>query len=168
MAGGAKEDRRNITRMFHTRENEYGGWSTTRGWWVRIYRTDWGEKRTVVSKFFSDAVHGGRRAALEKAIRYRNQQQRKVRPASKGGGDGPVPPGHGYVRRVERWQKVDWHPAWCAWIRLEGGRCASTTASIERWGVAEAKRRCEAFLAKHRRELRKRGVTVPRARGRAS
>jgi hypothetical protein len=166
---------RNITRVDHAQLNDYGGWSRTRGWWVRFQRNDErGQKKMVASKLFSDGVHGGKRKALEKAIRYRNQQERKVSPPSPRG-HGSVPPGYGYVRRTLRKQRVDWHPHWSAWIRLEARRCASTTWSVTLHGEREAKRRAEAFLERHRSELRRRlskrhftrAARGPRLKGRA-
>lgn len=159
-----KQDKRNITRIDHCHRNDYGGWSYTRGWWVRFQRLGRDGTKRVVSKLFSDGVHGGKRKALEQAVRWRNRMRKKLPPAQKLAGGARVPPGYGYVTRVERKQRSDWHPHWSAWIRLERGRCAATTASITRWGVVGARLRCEAFLARHRKALRARGVTLPRAR----
>lgn len=158
---------RNITRLDYYHRTDYGGWSHTLGWWVRLYRTDALGKKTCTSKVFSDGVHGGKRKALAKAIAWRDKAARRLPPPKKLQSAPSLRPGDGHVRRTMRWRRNDWWPVWEGWVRLEGRRCAMTNWSIERWGSAEAKRRCEAWLAGHRRRLRPRKVTRRKARGRA-
>lgn len=50
-----------ITRLDYAR---------TRGWWVRLYKAG----QLVASKLFSDGKHGGRRAALQAAQKWRDAQ----------------------------------------------------------------------------------------------
>ena len=130
---------KNITRF------DYG---KTHGWWVRFQRsTEAGTKR-VVSKMFSDAVHGGKAKALRAAIAWRNQTAATIRPARRT----RIRTGSGYVKRVLIARRVGIAPVYMAWIRLPNGRAASTSFSIEKWGAQEAKRRCQLYLARKRRE----------------
>lgn len=133
----------NITRM---------GYARNHGWWVRFYRGRAGEQRCI-SKSFSDAAHGGKRKALQEARRWRDQMAPKVpgKPRRQN-----APPGYGYVRRAETMQRADRWPRFVAWIRLDRGRCASTSYSVTRWGELGAKQKCEAWLDRKRRELRNR------------
>ena len=133
----------NITRM------DYG---RTRAWWVRFYRGPAGGQRCT-SKLFSDAVHGGKRKALAQARAWRDLTAGTVPAKLRRRGEAP---GYGYVRRAELLRRVERCPAFVAWILLEGGRVASTNYSVTRWGELGAKRKCERWLAGHRRELRKR------------
>lgn len=129
---------KNITRF------DYG---KTHGWWVRFQRsTESGTKR-VVSKMFSDAVHGGKMRALRAAIAWRDQTAATIRPARR-----RTALGIGYVKRVEIARRVGASPVYLAWIRMPDGRAASTSFSIDKWGAREAKRRCQLYLARKRRE----------------
>lgn len=139
---------RNITRL------DYG---STHAWWVRFTRGSRGDGQTVVSRMFSDGVYGGNRKALGAAKKWRDRMSRKVPPPVKGGTPAPVPPGYGYVRRTTIQRRVGTSDVWLAWIRLEDGRCASSTSSIERWGNAAARRRAEAYLARKRKQLGRAG-----------
>jgi hypothetical protein len=134
----AMKREKNITRF------DYG---KTHGWWVRFQRsTDAGIKR-VVSKMFSDAVHGGKTKALKAAVAWRNQTAATIRPARR-----RTPRASGYVKRVELTRRVGVSPVYLAWIRMPDGRAASTSFSIEKWGERGAKRRCQLYLARKRRE----------------
>jgi hypothetical protein len=62
----ARVSLRNITRFDYAK---------THGWWVRMRRG-----KRVVSHFFSDGVHGGKRKARDMAIAYRDQSLRKLGP----------------------------------------------------------------------------------------
>jgi hypothetical protein len=139
--------RRNISRL------DYG---RTAAWWVRFTRLDSAGAKRVVSKMFSDGVHGGKRKALVAATQWRDRMARKLRPPARGGGHEPVPPGYGYVKRIEVKRRVDWHPVYVAWVRVDGGRNRQTTCSVRLWGEMGAKRRCQRWLVKQRRELRAR------------
>lgn len=131
---------KNITRFDYAK---------THGWWVRFQRsTDSGAKR-VTSKMFSDAVHGGKRKALRAAIAWRDLTASTLRPARR-----RTTRSAGYVKRVELARRAGVSPVYLAWIRLPDGRAASTSFSIAKWGVREAKRRCEAYLARKRRQAR--------------
>jgi hypothetical protein len=135
---------KNITRF------DYG---KTHGWWVRFQRsTEAGTKR-VVSKMFSDAVHGGKAKARRAAIAWRDRTAATIAP-SRRSQRGRT--GYGYVKRVELARRVGVWPVYLAWLRLPDGRVASTTYSIQKWGVREAKRLSELYLARKLREVRKR------------
>lgn len=60
---------RNVTRF------DYGN---SHGWWVRIRRGD-----RAVSQFFSDGIHGSKRAALAAALAYRDKQLRRLGPIAR-------------------------------------------------------------------------------------
>ena len=49
----------------------------THGWFVRVYRDG-----KVHSKMFSDGVHGGREKALEIALKYKEEYERKHPPSA--------------------------------------------------------------------------------------
>lgn len=135
----------NISRL------DYG---RTHGWWVRFQRGEREGKRRVIQKSFSDRLYGGKRKALAAAIAWRDRAApglpAKLRQRER------VPPGYGYVKRTEVLRRVERHPVYVGWIRLDGGRCSSTTWSVTRWGELGAKQKCQRWLARHRRELRKR------------
>lgn len=138
-----KGDLRNITRLDYER---------ARGWWVRIYRTEDGQTRCI-SRGFSDGVHGGKNKALAAARKWRDAKLATVRPVIKGGRRG-TPVGYGYVRRTDVSRRKTVAPVFIAWLKTDGGP-KSTTRSIDVWGVAGAKRECEKWLARERRELRR-------------
>jgi hypothetical protein len=129
---------KNITRF------DYG---RTHGWWVRFQRNTASGNR-VVSKMFSDSVHGGKAKARRAAIAWRDRTARAIQPAR----PSRTELGAGYVKRAERARRVGSWPVYIAWIRMPDGRAASTSFSIARWGAREAKRRCELYLARKRRE----------------
>ena len=132
---------KNITRF------QYGN---TRGWWVRFQRsTESGTKR-VISKMFSDTVHGGKVKALKAAIAWRDRTVATIPPPRRS----RAILGSGYVKRVELARRLGASPMYLAWIRMPNGRAASTTFSINKWGAREAKRRCELYLARKRRAFR--------------
>lgn len=140
-----------ITRMHYRNQ---------KSWWVRLQRFDERGKRITHSKNFADLKLGGTAAALALAKRWRNTMLRKL-PAKKLGA-GAVEPGHGYVRRIVRTQRrATKITCWIAWLRVEGRRNKSATRSIALWGDAEARRQCELWLARERRELRKRQRGAP-------
>jgi len=140
----------NITRMDYDR-------SRTCAWWVRIYRLDATGAKRCHSKLFSDGVWGGRRKALLAAKLWREKALKRLPPKQRGvRGGRTVPVGYGYVKRQLMWRRVDWHPVYLGWIRTEDCGCASTSWSITRWGERGAKKRCESWLARQRRELRQR------------
>jgi len=141
---------KNITRF------DYG---KTHGWWVRFQRsTESGTKR-VVSKMFSDAVHGGKRKALRAAVEWRDQTAATIKPARR-----RTTRVSGYVKRVEITRRVGVSPVYLAWIRMPNGQAASTSFSIEKWGAQEAKRRCQLYLARKRREAKQSGQPEAGAR----
>jgi hypothetical protein len=131
-----KGPNRNITRLDYER---------TRGFWVRFE----GAHRT--SRLFSDGVHGGKTKALAEARRFRDNWEqthdlaRRISPQSL--------PGPGRVVRRQIFQRKSWSWVWEAYIRLERGKGhAVTRYSIAKWGSAEAKRLCEAWLKKKQKE----------------
>lgn len=133
---------RNITRMEYER---------TRGWWVRFQRNDprTGAK-AVTSRLFSDATYGGKRKALAAAMKWRDRTAKKVPPSRRSIHQGKRIV-YGYVRRCLLKRRVGWSDVWTGWMRLADGRAAMTSASIERWGKAEALRRVEAWMRRKRR-----------------
>lgn len=133
----------NITRMDYER---------THGYWVRIYRTEYDGTKRCYSKYFSDGTNGGKRKALVAARKWRDAQSKKLRPRERGGGTVPV--GHGYVRRTEVLRRAEYSHVFVAWLRIEDGRCKSTSRSITVWGKTGAKRECEKWLKEQRKELR--------------
>jgi hypothetical protein len=128
---------KNITRF------DYG---RTHAWWVRFQRSTGGTR--VVSKMFSDAVHGGKAKALRAAIAWRDRTAATIQPARRR----RTKAGVGYVKRAELARRVGTWPVYIAWIRMPDGRAASTSFSVARWGEREAKRRCQLYLARKRRE----------------
>jgi hypothetical protein len=142
----------NITRM------DYG---RTHGWWVRFQRGT-GKERVVYSKQFSDGVCGGKRAALKKAIAWRNRTARLVPGNAR---RLHVMAGYGYVKRQELWRRAEYHPVWLAWLRVKGGRCLQTSRSVRLWGERGAKRGCEQWLKEQRSRL---GLRASGARRRAA
>jgi len=136
---------KNITRF---------DYRNTHGWWVRFQRSTEGGEKRVTSKLFSDAICGGKRKALAAAILWRDRMVKRVPPPRRSPNSERVPPGYGYIKRVSLARRVGVSPVYLAWIRLHDGRAASTTYSIKKWGVKEAKRLSELYLARKRRELR--------------
>lgn len=60
------------------------------------------------------------------------------------------------MRRKWHWQRKSWSLVWEAYIKVTPERGhAATRYSIEKWGSAEAKRRCEAWLERKRKEQAK-------------
>lgn len=135
----------NITRFDYER---------TRGWWVRFSRKDnFGVKR-VTSKLFSDATYGTTAKALKAAKAWRDRMKGKV-PARRPSTARPTSVGYGYVYRGVVQRRGSESDVWIAWMKLADGRVAQTSASIEKWGDSEAKRRCVAWIAEHRQALPK-------------
>ena len=127
-------DRRYICRHEH---------QTTRGWIARPPNSP--------SKLFSFAVHGGVRAALAAARAWRDDVLAgKVRQRRRGARK-RARPGYGYVKRA----LVKGTDVFVAWLVVDvRGRTASTTASVAAHGVAGARKACEAYLRRKRREYR--------------
>ena len=136
---------KNITRF------DYG---KTHGWWVRFQRSSESGAKRVLSKLFSDAVHGGKIKALRAAVAWRDQMVLTVRPPRRARAATGAPTG--YVKRAQIMRRTGASRVYVAWIRMPNGRAASTSFSIEKWGVQEAKRRCERYLARKRREAAQR------------
>ncbi len=130
---------KNITRFDYRK---------THGYWVRF------EGAAPITKLFSDGVYGGKRHALKAAQAFRDEwvathdlTRRRARRA---------PPGPGTLRRKWHWQRKSWSLVWEAYIKVTPERGhAATRYSIEKWGSAEAKRRCEAWLERKRKEQAK-------------
>jgi hypothetical protein len=135
---------KNITRF------DYGN---THGWWVRFQRSTEGGTKRVVSKMFSDAVHGGKLKARRAAVAWRDRTAATLSPARRS--QAKLGAQTGYVKRVDLARRRSVWPVYLAWIRMPDGRAASTTFSIEKWGTQEAKRRCQLYLARKRREAAK-------------
>lgn len=130
-----KRKLRNIVRMDYKRSH---------GWWVRFeYRAH------PISKMFSDSRYGGRRAAREAAIKYRDAAlillpERDRRHQA---------PGNGRIWRETRSYVLAsgerrTYEAWTGWCRVAPNRSASSNASIDKWGVRRAKAMVEAWLAR--------------------
>lgn len=118
-------------------------------WWAHMQRIVNGERAYVFSKRFYDHEWGGRKAALEAALSYRDDHVAQAPASSRG-----VLPGHGYVRRT----KVQGRPVWEGWVKLEGGRHLRTKWFIDVWGAKAAKLGCTAWLARHRLEIDERAA----------
>jgi hypothetical protein len=130
---------KNITRFDYRK---------THGYWVRF------EGAAPITKLFSDGVYGGKRNALKAAQEFRDEwvathdlTRRRARRA---------PPGPGTLRRKWHWQRKSWSLVWEAYIKVTPERGhAATRYSIDKWGSAEAKRRCESWLERKRKEQAK-------------
>jgi hypothetical protein len=130
---------KNITRFDYRK---------THGYWVRF------EGAAPITKLFSDGVYGGKRNALKAAQEFRDEwvathdlTRRRARRA---------PPGPGTLRRKWHWQRKSWSLVWEAYIKVTPERGhAATRYSIDKWGSAEAKRRCELWLERKRKEQAK-------------
>ncbi len=129
----------------------------THGWYVRVYFN-----RTMHSKFFSDSLYGDSEAALEEAIRYRDEVERKVgKPrtdrhvvtASPRNQSGVI----GVQRKIKRSRsrhgkmtecevyEVTWNP--------EPNVIRRTSVSIDRYGEEEAFRRACTIRREKEREM---------------
>lgn len=110
------------------------------GWWVRIQRRlTRGSKPLVISEFFSDDKNGGAEQGLVKAQAFRDgaittapavRQQKHVPDGTRRG--------YGYTRvegGVAR-----------GWFRDDRGKIHRFTASVSRWGLAEAEKRVREWL----------------------
>jgi hypothetical protein len=120
------------------------------GWWVRFER-----KNGNISKFFSDSVHGGRRTAYKEAVEFRNHIRKTLPKYSR-----VYSPGPGRIKReIRSYITLSGHrayyDAWVAWIRVSPGRGASTNASIDKWGVREAKKMVLRWLEKKQAEQKR-------------
>ena len=136
----------NITRLDYPR---------SKGWWVRFQI---GNKSKVLSKLFSDGPHGGKRKALTAAKIWADEMRPTVayrRPPRQSAGPGP---GRIVERRyfyADRSGDIVAYRAVMAWILVAPGKLAATRWSIDKWGRAEARKRCEEWLARKRREQRR-------------
>lgn len=127
--------------------------SKTHGWYVRVYY-----KGVMNSKFFSDSRYGSSEQALEEAIQYRDELEKRI---GKPRTDRPVvrvsPRNQTGVVGVRRRRKapgkkgknhydvyeVTWSP--------EPGKMKRTSVSIAKYGEEEAfKRACEIRKRKER------------------
>ena len=123
--------RTNLTRMDH---------EGCKGWWVRIQR---GDKQ--VSKLFSDGVYGGNKRAEAAAIKFRDEQLKKLPKRIYKGSSGPRKSAAGYYLRT-RLRRGKEEKAWVA-IWTEDGRQMEKSFSINQHGHASAKK-----LAKEHRQ----------------
>jgi hypothetical protein len=129
----------------------------THGWYVRVYFN-----RTMHSKFFSDSVYGGSDEALQEAIQYRNELERKIgkprtdrhvvtaSPRNQSGVIGVQrkvkrsKTRHGKVSESEVYE-VTWNP--------EPNVIRRTSVSIDRYGEEEAFRRACKIRQEKEREM---------------
>ncbi|MEY4545375.1 MAG: hypothetical protein RL685_1570 [Pseudomonadota bacterium] len=135
----------NISRLDYER---------THAWWVRFQRGS-GTERRVVSKMFSDALHGGKRKALLAAQLWRDRMAPKV-PRSQRRSELTVPPGYGYVKRRELLRRSSRQACYVAWLRVEDGCAKSTSRSVRVYGERGAKADAELWLLGEQRALRAR------------
>lgn len=140
-------------------------YSKGRGYSVRFSRTNETGARQETNRYFSDRLHGGSRAALAAAIRWRNETARKLPPPSRGGILGsPRPPGYSYIKSMHishsaRGVRRE-YLAYVGFLRIENRRHLSTRWSIEKWGKTIARRRCKEWLAKKKLALELRLMTA--------
>lgn len=158
----ASSGHKNISRIDHAKKY-------THGWYVRI--TFGG---TQHAKFFGDEAHGGRERALEKAVRFRNNLERKLgKPRTDrlviANGTRSTTGIIGVHRRLKSGRtrtgkrtysdvfEVTWSP--------KPGVVARTTISIEKYGEREAFRRACGLRRKKEREMYGSPVTLNWASG---
>lgn len=110
------------------------------GWRVKIER-----KTFFFLRAFMDRDLGGRWRALEAAKLARDAAAARMPPSERA----PALPGHGYVRKTRKAGRL----AYEGFVWLGRGRHARTQNLIDVWGPRVAKRRCEDWLARHRRAL---------------
>lgn len=129
----------------------------THGWYVRVYFN-----RTMHSKFFSDSIYGGSDEALQEAIRYRNELEKKIgkprtdrhvvtsSPRNQSGVIGVQrkikrsKTRHGKISESEVYE-VTWNP--------EPNVIRRTSVSIDRYGEDEAFRRACQIRRDKEREM---------------
>lgn len=133
--------------MKHIIRFDYG---RSHAWWVRVERPGF-----VKRKLFSDSTFGGKKRALLAAQKYRDSlmkfaPQRRKREFELDPGTCKRTLRAVYTQKYKPYA-VD---SWVAWIRIAPGRLASTNWSIEKWGVAEAKRRTLQWLESARKQQR--------------
>ncbi|MEZ6091564.1 MAG: AP2 domain-containing protein [Pirellulaceae bacterium] len=121
--------RTNLTRMDH---------EGCRGWWVRIQR---GDKH--VSKLFSDGKYGSNRKAELAAIKFRDEELKKLPEREFKGSKGPRRNATGYYLRTRVRRGRDEH-AWVA-IWTENGRQMEKSFSVNQHGNAGAKKLAKAY-----------------------
>lgn len=134
---------RNILRADYAR---------TRGFIVRIYRTERGKKQ-LTAKFFADSRYGSRAAAYLAALEWRDAQLKRLRSPIKGGAS-RTEIGHSYVKkRLYKTPDGKSYMAWHGFIKTGARSHRLTKWSVPKWGDVEAKRRCHAWLARQQKEL---------------
>ena len=121
--------RTNLTRMDH---------EGCRGWWVRIQR---GDKH--VSKLFSDGKYGSNRKAELAAIKFRDEELKKLPKRVFKGSKGPRRTATGYYLRTRVRRGHD-ERAWVA-IWTENGRQMEKSFSVNQHGNAGAKKLAKAY-----------------------
>ena len=130
---------KNITRF------DYGN---THGWWVRLRR-----QSASYSKLFSDAPHGGKSAALEAALAWRNEMLRKhsvVPVVSAERSDKQIKTGVTglYLAWPER--ATGSMPVVGISVIDQEGRHVARSYSIRKWGLRKALWKACLILAKSR------------------
>jgi hypothetical protein len=135
---------RGITRYEHRR---------TRGFLVRIYRSELGDK--PLRKLFSDGVYGGKALALGAACSWQRAQHDAWPPAPR---DKKRTPGYGYIQRAIRSYRtasgeLRQYEALVAYFWDAEGQLGSTSWSIDTHGEEVARELCEDWLAESRRLL---------------
>lgn len=116
----------------------------SRGWWVRVERV--GFRR---ARFFSDRRCGGRLAALDAAVLFRDAAEAEA-PAKR---PKPAPPhkpkGRIYLARktylLVRGKRV-FYDAWIAYYLPPNGRRSETSYSCAKWGSKLARAKAESWL----------------------
>lgn len=136
---------RGITR------HEYG---RSRGWLVRVYRTEQGEQKCS-RRLFSDGVYGSELEALGAAIAWHAEQQELVpqRERKRTGG-------YGYVQRGVRSYRTPTgelrsYDAFVANVWDDAGRLNSTSYGIDAHGAERAEALCHHWLERERAALRR-------------
>jgi hypothetical protein len=124
----------------------------TRGWWVRVTRLLGGYRRT---RLFSDGRYGGRQAALEAALLFRDAALAEAPPPMlKPGRPRRSPAGRIYRGRktvVRRGKRV-FYDVWNAYYFPPGAQHHKTTSySCVKWGSEEARAKARAWLRQERR-----------------
>lgn len=110
-------------------------------------------------KFFSDIAYHGKRRARLAAIEWRDATIKELPPSMGGRGhQGEVkPPGYFYVKRMTvsacSGKRKFMYDAFVAFLRIEDRKHLSTRWSIDKWGKAVARSRCEAWVERKTQEL---------------
>jgi len=133
---------RNSKTLRHIVRFDYG---RSHGWFVRVYRAG-----KCHSRLFSDGRHGGKRAALLQAQRFRDELLKSL-PAPLTTRPRELSAGRVY-RDVRSYMdskgREQTYTVWAAWIRRMDGRAAPTSYSVKKWGERRAKQMAEAWLEK--------------------